>query len=83
MSVGLNTVGRIMREHAIRPWYCKPFRRLRRDKDRQNVQPNNLNLAFQPGMPSRAWLSDIMESRTFEGKLYLWVVEDLKPFNHG
>ena len=42
VSVGLNTVGRIMREHAIRPWYCKPFRRPRRDKDRQNVKPNNL-----------------------------------------
>jgi hypothetical protein len=52
VSVGLNTVGRIMREHAIRPWYCKPFRRPRRDKDRQNVKPNNLNRAFQPGMPN-------------------------------
>jgi transposase InsO family protein len=77
VSVGLNTVGRIMREHAIRPWYCKPFRRPRRDKDRQNVKPNDLDRAFQPGMPNRAWLSDITEFRTFEGKLYLSVVEDL------
>ncbi len=28
-------------------------------------------------MPNRAWLSDITEFRTFEGKLYLSVVEDL------
>jgi putative transposase len=77
LSVGENTVGRIMRGHGIRPWYSKPFRRPKRDKERRDVRLNNLDREFETGEANLAWLADITEFLLAEEKLYLSVVEDL------
>ncbi len=77
IRVSQGTVGKLMRNHGIRPWYTKAFRRPKVEKTRKNVSPNSLNRNFQPGVLNKTWLSDLTQVKTSEGWLYLSVVEDL------
>ena len=69
-------VERLMREHNIVP---HPVRRARQRKRSAGPPPapNRLNQHFSAERPNQVWLVDSTEFLTYEGKLYLAVVEDL------
>ena len=77
LAVGRNAVARVMRQEGIRPWYHRKWRKSPVDSPECPAAPNRLNRKFIPGEPDRAWLADMTEVRTPDGKLYLATVEDI------
>ena len=77
LAIGRNAVARVMRREKIRPWYHRKWRKSPVDSPECPAAPNRLNRKFIPGEPDRAWLADMTEVRTPDGKLYLATVEDI------
>lgn len=77
LAIGRNAVARVMRHEKIRPWYHRKWRKSPMDSPECQAAPNRLNRKFEPGEPDRAWLADMTEVRTPDGKLYLATVEDI------
>ena len=75
-SIGIRKVRRLMRGAGLtgipkkRRLYRKPVR------TESNI-PDLLQREFSAKQPNRAWVTDITEFRTGEGKLYLCVIKDL------
>lgn len=71
------TVGRYMAEMGLRATPKEPYVVTTDSNHSQPVYPNLLNQSFNPGMPDRAWVTDITYIWTYEGWLYLATVMDL------
>jgi transposase InsO family protein len=78
ITVGENTVARLMSEHRIRSKVAAKFRPRTTDSDHPNpVAPNLLGRDFSADRPDRKWATDITYVPTGEGTLYLAAVLDL------
>ena len=77
MRVGQNAVLRIMRHEGIKPWYVRKQRNHREIQPECLAAPNRIKQRFKVGKPNCAWLTDITEVNTPDGKLYVAIVEDL------
>jgi putative transposase len=77
LRVGQNAVLRIMRQEGIKPWYVRKHRKYREIQPECLAAPNRIKQQFKVGKPNKAWLTDITEINTPDGKLYVAIVEDL------
>lgn len=75
--VNRKRVARLMHLHAIVPHPTKRFRSLSKRAPERSAAPNLLQQTLVASAPNRVWLVDSTEFATYEGKLYLAVVEDL------
>ena len=75
-SIGIRWVRRLMRSAGLSgvPKKRRPYRKPGRTD--QSV-PDLLQREFSAQQPNQAWVTDITEFRTGEGKLYLCVIKDL------
>jgi len=76
-KVGRNTVLGIMRRECIKPWYVRTKAKHREIQPECLAAPNRIQQQFKIGKPNGAWLSDITELNTPDGKLYVAIVEDM------
>jgi putative transposase len=73
----VNTVAKLMRQHAIRAKSAKKFRNTTDSNHSLPVAENVLDRQFEAQAPNQRWVADITYIPTREGWLYLAVVEDL------
>jgi putative transposase len=75
-NIGQKRVARLMRQAAIRPIrsYKRKYQRYSKP---DNTHPNLVNQEFTVPKPDKVWVTDITQIQTYEGWLYLAVVEDL------
>jgi len=73
----VNTVAKLMRDHAIRAETARKFRCTTDSDHDLPVAENLLDRQFDPDAPNQAWVADITYIPTAEGWLYLAAVEDL------
>jgi putative transposase len=74
---GINRVHRLMRCAGIRSQTGYAKRKYKRGGAPSLVAPNHLQRQFDVQEPNRVWVTDITYIRTYEGWLYLAVVQDL------
>ena len=77
VKVGRNTVLGVMNREGIRPWYVRTKAKHREIQPECLAAPNRIQQQFRVGKPNGAWLSDITELNTPDGKLYVAIVEDM------
>lgn len=77
IHIGRYKVRSLMRQSCLRPVWKKKFINTTDSKHGLPVAENILDRKFNPGLPNRAWSSDITYIRTRTGWLYLAVVMDL------
>lgn len=77
IKVCVNTVRRIMKVENIKPWYVKKRRKAPSIQPESLAAPNRIKQKFKVGKLDSAWLADMTEMETPDGKLYLAIVEDL------
>lgn len=77
LKVCMNTVRSIMKVENIRPWYVKKRRKARSIQPESLAAPNRIKQKFKVGKLNSAWLADMTEIETPDGKLYLSIVEDM------
>lgn len=73
---GRKRVERLMRQGKIRAARAYKQRRWRHSKP-SIVSPNRLNREFSANTPNEKWVTDITQIQTYEGWLYVAIVEDL------
>ena len=66
-----------MRQECIKPWYVRKQRKHSGIQPECLAAPNRIKQRFKVGKPNCAWLTDITEVNTPDGKLYVAIVEDL------
>jgi putative transposase len=73
----VNTVAKLMHDHAIHAKSARKFRHTTDSNHPLPVADNVLDRQFDPQGPNERWVTDITYVPTREGWLYLAVVEDL------
>jgi putative transposase len=73
----VNTVAKLMHDHDIRAKSAQKFRHCTDSNHPLPVADNVLDRQFDPQGPNERWVTDITYIPTWEGWLYLAVVEDL------
>ena len=73
---GRKRVERLMRQDKLRAARAYKQRRWRFSKP-ATLSPNRLNREFSANVPNEKWVTDITQIRTYEGWLYVAIVEDL------
>lgn len=73
---GRKRVERLMRQDKLRAARAYKQRRWRLSKP-ATLSPNRLNREFSANVPNEKWVTDITQIRTYEGWLYVAIVEDL------
>ena len=77
MRVGKKRVERLMREGGLRARQKRRFRRTTDSRHGLPTAPNVLARSFEPAAPNRAWVTDVTDVATDEGRAYLAVMLDL------
>lgn len=75
--VGRKRVARVMREHGLRGYVPRRFRRTTDSRHDFRIAPNLLERDFETSAPNRAWVGDITYVPARDGWLYLAVLLDL------
>jgi transposase InsO family protein len=73
----VNTVAKLMHDHAIRAKTARKFRNTTDSNHALPVADNRLDRQFEAQAPNDRWVTDITYITTREGWLYLAAVEDL------
>lgn len=77
VTVGKNTVARLMRANGIRSRVSRRYVATTDARHCRPIAPNRLNRQFTAPAPNQRWVSDVTFVRTGEGALYLATVLDL------